>query len=139
MNHFSKLSEPSPVNRRKWPRYEVDWQFQMEGVDGNGRVFWADGTLHDISARGSSGYCFDPPENGTRVVVSIRMPFESDNWIRYIAEIVRIEESEEGTLVALQFVSSRPVFYSQKAQNKAVAHSPEDNLSKLDSKVIVTA
>ena len=71
----------------------------MEGVDRNGHVFWVNGTLHDISARGSSGHCFDPPENGTRVVISIKMPFKGDNWIRYIAEIVRIEESQAGVAI----------------------------------------
>jgi len=111
----------------------------MEGVDKNGRVFWAEGTLHDISARGSSGYCIDPPEHGTRVVVSIRIPFKSDSWIRYIAEIVRIEASQAGTLVALQFISNRPVFYSQEAKNKSIVHSQEESMAKFNLKVILTA
>src|SRR5215216_2849958 len=94
LNSASKTNTPAPGDRRKWRRYEVKWPFQIEGVDRDGHVFWTSGTLHDISARGSSGYCFDPPEIGTRVVVSIKVPIKGEKWIRYLAEIIRAEDGQ---------------------------------------------
>jgi hypothetical protein len=139
LDRVSKLNGPSLADRRKWRRYDVNWPFQIEGVDRDRHVFWADGTLHDISARGSSGYCLDPPETGTRVVVSIKIPFKGDSWIRYLAEIVRLEDSPKGTLVALKFVSNRPVFYTQESRNKSAVRLSDDNLAKFNSNVIARA
>jgi hypothetical protein len=127
LDRISKHSSPSSADRRKWQRYEVNWPFQIEGVDKYGHAFWADGVLHDISARGSSGYCLDPPEAGTRVVISIKMPVKGENWVRYLAEIVRVNDSQPGRFVAVKFESARPVFYTLEAKNKAVAKTSEDN------------
>jgi len=129
VNHVSKFNKSSPNDRRKWQRYEVNWPFQIEGVDRQGHVFWAEGTLHDISARGTSGYCFDPPETGTRVVVSIKFPIKGEKWMRYLAEVVRIEDSLTATFIALKFESNPPVCYTQNARNKTKVKQSEDNIA----------
>jgi hypothetical protein len=134
----SKLNTPSTVDRRKWRRYEVNWPFSIEGIDKNGQAFWANGSLCDISARGSSGYCFDPPDVGTRVVVSIKVPFKGDKWIRYLADIIRVEQAQSRTLIALKFESTRPVFYSRNGK-KTVLKKSKENAAQLRSKSLVTA
>jgi hypothetical protein len=117
----------------------VKWPFQIEGVDRHGHAFWANGVLQDISARGSSGYCFDPPELGTRVMVSIKVPFKGERYIRYLAEIIRVEEGQSRTFIALKFESTRPIFYTQDAKNNAVLNKPDDTKARLVSEMIFTA
>lgn len=119
------------MNRRKWQRYEVNWPFQIEGVDRDGKVFWTDGYLRDISARGSSGHCFCPPDAGTRIVISIRIPFKGEQWMRYLAEIVRVEQDEPGTFIALKFESSHPIFYSRDLKKGDAAEAPASGTAQI--------
>src|SRR5687768_9112634 len=77
-------------DRRRWKRYPVDWPFLITGVTAAGKAFESEGTLFDISARGSLGRCKDPPQEGMRLEIYITIPFGTGKWIKYSARVVRV-------------------------------------------------
>jgi hypothetical protein len=70
-------------------------------------------------------------------VVSIKVPFKGNKWIRYLAEIVRLEEYQPAAFIALRFESTRPVFYTQDAGNQATLNRLETNTMQSILRTIV--
>lgn len=99
--------------RRRMPRYQVDWQFRVKGTDPTGLGFLNTGRLRDISARGAFGYIGRPLAVGVKMEVSIRLPMKDEVWIKYSAEIIRVEQAGSQIGVAFKFDTARPQFYSK--------------------------
>ena len=92
--------------RRRWTRYKVDWPFLVKRIGGN-RVL--KGVLHDVSARGLFGYTGIPIPLGTSVEISIRFPLGQGSWLRYSAEVIRVEGQDARLGIALKLESPRPL------------------------------
>ena len=98
------------MERRRLPRYQVDWPVKLTGRNGEGVRYFGEGVLRDISARGAFLYTDRLSRVGERFDVSIRLPLKSDNWLIYTAEVVRVDCACERTGVAIKFDSSWPAF-----------------------------
>lgn len=97
--------------RRQWPRYKIDWLIRLKGQDPSGAEFIETGLADNISANGAFGYVGRHLPLGTKLEVSIQVPHTlRENWLRYTAEIVRVESSGSGVGLALRFDTSRPAF-----------------------------
>ena len=87
----------------------MDWPFLITGVSAAGEAFESEGTLCNLSARGSFGLCKEPPPEGMRLEIAITLPFGTGKRIRYSAQVVRVERGS-ATAVALMFDTARPIF-----------------------------
>lgn len=98
------------TDRRRWERYNVDWPFFLRGCNPADKTFATVGVLHDISVRGAFGYCADPPQLAMKLEILIRIPLKGEQWMKYSAEVARVETGIHGTSVALIFDSAQPLF-----------------------------
>ena len=98
------------MERRRLPRYQVDWPVKLTGRNGTGVRYFGEGVLKDISARGAFLYTDRLSKVGERIDVSIRLPFKADNWLIYTAEVVRVDRDRSKSGMALKFDSSWPAF-----------------------------
>ena len=87
----------------------MDWPFLMKGVSAAGEAFESEGTLYNLSARGSLGHCKDLPSEGMRLEIQISIPFGTGKRIKYSAQVVRVENGAR-SVVALMFDTARPIF-----------------------------
>ncbi|MFP5261376.1 MAG: PilZ domain-containing protein [Blastocatellia bacterium] len=110
---MSTGSEGNLPDRRRTHRYQVDWPFRVKGTDPSGLGILNTGKLSNISPRGAFGYIGRLLAVGMKVEVSIRLPLKEERWIKYSAEVVRVEQLCSQTSVALKFDTSRPAFYSK--------------------------
>jgi hypothetical protein len=92
-------------------RYQVDWPFRVKGTDPSGLGILNTGVLSNISSRGAFGYIGRALAVGVRMEISIRLPLREERWIKYSAEIVRVEQAGSRIGVAFKFDTSRPAFY----------------------------
>jgi hypothetical protein len=98
------------LERRRLPRYEVDWPVKVTGRNDSGVRYFVDGVLKNISARGAFLYTDRPSQVGERIDISIKLPLKAENWLIYSAEIVRVECACPKTGVGIKFDSSWPAF-----------------------------
>ena len=98
------------LERRRLPRYQVDWPVKLTGRNGAGIRYFGEGVLKDISARGAFFYTDRLSRVGERLDVSIRLPFKPDSWLIYTAEVVRVDSTCARAGVAIKFDSSWPTF-----------------------------
>ncbi|HVG18400.1 MAG TPA: PilZ domain-containing protein [Blastocatellia bacterium] len=110
---LSTGSEGNLPDRRRMHRYQVDWPFRVKGTDPTGLGILNTGKLRDISSRGAFGYIGRLLAVGMKIEVLIRLPLKEERWIKYSAEIVRVEQLGSQTGVGLKFDTSRPMFYSK--------------------------
>jgi hypothetical protein len=92
--------------RRQWPRYKIDWAFRIEGAGESTET----GKVINISARGALLRIARKLDVGTRISLSIRLPSPADAWMRFSAQVVRVEEAPTGVDIALRFDTSQPAF-----------------------------
>jgi hypothetical protein len=93
------------------PRHQVDWPFRMKGTDPTGLGFFNTGRLRDISSRGAYGYTIRPVAVGLRMEVLIRLPVKEERWLKYWAEVIRVEQAGSEIGVAFKFDTAQPMFY----------------------------
>jgi PilZ domain len=110
---LSTGSEGNLPDRRRMHRYQVDWPFRVKGTDPTGLGILNTGKLRDISARGAFGYIGRPLAVGMKMEVLIKLPVKEERWIKYSAEIMRVERIGTQTGVAMKFDTSQPMFYSR--------------------------
>jgi hypothetical protein len=106
-------SEGNLPDRRQMHRYQVDWPFRVKGTDPSGLGILNTGKLRDISTRGAFGYINRLLAVGMKIEVLIKLPLKEERWIKYSAEVIRVEQLGSQTGVALKFDTSRPSFYSK--------------------------
>lgn len=112
MSLDTRRGESMP-DRRQMRRYEVDWPFRVKGTNPSGLGILDTGVLRNISSRGAFGFIGRPLAVGMKIEVLIRLPMNEERWIKYSAEVIRVEQLGPQTGVALRFDTSRPVFYSK--------------------------
>ena len=97
-------------DRRCGRRFEVGWELAVKGKDQGGRDFDEAGHLENLSSGGAYFYFQKRLKAGARIELRIKIPFKNNNWMKYAAQVVRLEQSGEEVGVAVKFNASRPVF-----------------------------
>jgi PilZ domain-containing protein len=100
------------IERRIGKRFDVHWPVRVEGGDGD-QLISGMGTLRNISSGGAS---FELPREPTAPVsagmeldVYIKLPFKKDNWMKYTAKVLRVEDGDR-CAAAVRFEGARPKF-----------------------------
>lgn len=96
------------IERRNGKRFAVNWPIKVESGDGKMTIS-GEGRLLNIS---SGGALFDlpgPVQQGMRLDVYIKLPFKKDNWMKYTAEVLRVEAGDPPR-AAVKFEGPRPSF-----------------------------
>jgi hypothetical protein len=86
----------------------VNWPIKVESGDGKTAIS-GEGRLLNIS---SGGALFDlpgPVQQGMRLDVYIKLPFKKENWMKYTAEVLRVEGGQPPR-AAVKFEGPRPHF-----------------------------
>ena len=96
------------IERRNGKRFAVDWPIKVESGDGNPTIS-GEGRLLNISSGGALIDLPAPVEQGMRLDVYIKLPFKKENWMKYTAEVVRVEAGDP-TRAAVKFEGPRPSF-----------------------------
>jgi hypothetical protein len=96
--------------RRRGRRFQVGWDLAVKGKDSRGRNFEETGSLENLSSGGAYFHFQKRLKPGAKIELRIRVPFKNSNWMKYVAEVVRLERSDAGVGVAVKFDALRPVF-----------------------------
>ena len=96
------------TERRTGKRFVVNWPIKVEGGDGE-RAISGEGRCLNISSGGALFDLAEPVPEGTRLHVYIKLPFKKDNWMRYTAEVLRVEAGPP-CRAAVKFEGPRPSF-----------------------------
>jgi len=99
----------SSVDRRGARRYTLNWLVKVVAGDDADQLEQT-ATLRNLSATGALTVLQTSPSLGERLLVSFRLPFEKESWMRYSATVVRIESQPPRVGVAVRFDKSRPEF-----------------------------
>ena len=98
------------LERRRARRFKVGWEVSVKGTDDFGLSFDETGVLENLSSTGAFFYLTKPLRIGAKLEVSIKVPFRRENWMKYSAEVVRIESSTKRIGIAMKFDTVRPSF-----------------------------
>lgn len=98
------------LERRRARRFRVGWDINVKGTDDAGLSFDEAGVLENLSSTGVFFYLPMPLRIGARLEVSIKVPFRRENWMKYSAEVVRIESGAKRIGIAMRFDTVRPSF-----------------------------
>ena len=101
------------LERRGAKRFKVEWDVNVRGTDSKGASFDEAGALNDLSSNGAFLFLSRPVNVGNTLEVRIRVPFKRENWMKYSAEVVRVEDSTPKFGVAMKFDTTRPTFFSE--------------------------
>lgn len=96
------------IERRRAKRFQVDWQIKIEIRVDSGERFVEMGVLRNISSSGALLSIANPPSEGTALDVYIQLPLEGKKWMKYPAQVIRVEPG----VSAVKFDTARPVFGS---------------------------
>ena len=96
------------IERRTGKRFAVNWPIKVEGRDGK-RVINGEGRLLNLSSGGALFDLAGPVRKGMRLDVYIKLPFKKENWMKYTAEVLRVEGGESRR-AAVKFEGPRPTF-----------------------------
>ncbi len=98
--------------RRTSVRRSLKWQATINGSDCSGASFDEEGIVENLSSTGAFLYLSRKVDIGTKIDLAIRLPFQKENWMKYSAEVVRIENIPEKIGVGVKFDTIRPTFQS---------------------------
>lgn len=104
------------IDRRQWPRYNLDLPIRVEGMDHSGSAFALTGRLRNISAKGALGNLSLMLQVGSQITLAIAFPFARTIWMSFECEVVRTVTSGSGVDTAVKFKGVRPQF-SGKVQD----------------------
>ena len=110
---MSRREETARQERRKARRFNTTWEALIQGTDPSGSIFSETGSLENLSSTGAFIFLTRRFEVGERVDIRIKIPFKRDNWMRYSAEIVRVETDAPRVGVGMRFDTSRPAFVTE--------------------------
>jgi hypothetical protein len=98
--------------RRTSVRRSLKWQATVRGNDSSGTSFGEEGFIENLSSTGAFLYLSRALVVGSKIDLAIRLPFIKENWMKYSAEVVRIESVPQKTGIAIKFDAIRPTFVS---------------------------
>lgn len=94
--------------KRSGKRFEVGWPIKVESKDDDGLN--EEGSLRNISSGGALFSLSKPLVAGTRLEISIKLPSKKENWMKYSAHVLRIENNGAGFMAAVKFEGAKPQF-----------------------------
>lgn len=96
--------------RRSSRRFQVAWELSVKGTDKGGDRFSEVGRLENLSS-GGAFFCLRKRVNlGATLELRIKVPFNKENWMKYSAEVVRVEKADAAVGVAVRFEKAHPIF-----------------------------
>ena len=101
------------LERRRARRFQVNWEVSVKGEDLTGLSFDEAGRLENLSSSGAFIYMTKTPRLGAKLDVWIKVPFKKENWMKYSAEVLRVESVSDRVGVAMKFDSIRPNFVAK--------------------------
>ena len=99
--------------RRMSVRHSLKWQATIEGRDTGGVRFDEEGVIENLSTTGAFFYISRPVQVGTHLNLEIRLPLKKENWMKYSAEVVRVEPANSRIGVGIKFDSVKPEFFTR--------------------------
>ncbi|MEW6211230.1 MAG: PilZ domain-containing protein [Acidobacteriota bacterium] len=105
------IQMPHTVERRSSRRFNVNWDAAVKGATREGATFDEQGSLANISSTGAYLSLTKPPALGAEMELWIRLPMAKDNWMKYPAQVVRVEGVPPRIGVAMRFHTARPSFF----------------------------
>jgi hypothetical protein len=96
--------------RRTSVRRSLKWQATVKGSDSSGTSFGEVGLIENLSSTGAFLYLDRAIAVGSKIDLAIRLPFVKESWMKYSAEVVRIETVPQKTGIAIKFDTVRPTF-----------------------------
>lgn len=90
----------------------MKWQATIKGSDSSGTSFGEEGFIENLSSTGAFLYLNRTMAVGSKIDLAIRLPFIKENWMKYSAEVVRIESVPQKIGIAIKFDTIRPTFIS---------------------------
>ena len=98
--------------RRTSMRRSLKWKATIKGSDSSGASFGEDGLIENLSSTGAFLYLSRTVDVGTKLDLAILLPFQKETWMKYSAEVVRIENIPQKIGVGIKFDTIRPTFIS---------------------------
>ena len=98
--------------RRTSVRRSLKWEATVKGNDSSGTSFGEEGVIENLSSTGAFLYLSRDIAIGSKIDLTIRLPFQKENWMKYSALVVRIETISQKTGVGIKFETIRPTFIS---------------------------
>ena len=95
--------------RRDARRFQVSWDVNVRGTDQTGSGFVEAGTLENLSSLGAFLYLPRLVNLGETLELRINVPFRG-NWMKYAAQVVRLEPESAEAGLALKFDTAAPLF-----------------------------
>lgn len=99
--------------RRGARRFSVGWSVIVKGTDSAGMDFDETGELKNLSSSGAFLYLPRRLNVGATIDVCIKLPFQKENWMKYQAEVVRVEDSQFRVGIGMRFSAVWPTFQSR--------------------------
>ena len=96
------------IEKRNSKRFQVDWPIKVEAKEGE--EFTEEGVLQNISSGGALFLLSKPLAAGTKLRVSIKLPFKKNNWMNYTAYVLRVEDDGQKFAAAVKFEGAKPQF-----------------------------
>src|SRR5262249_16981654 len=99
--------------RRSATRFDVKWNAAIKAKEESGNDIYEDATLENLSSFGAFVFLQNPHAPGEKIRLEIRIPFRRDNWMSYNGEVVRLEQNQNNTGIAVRFDTARPQFFER--------------------------
>lgn len=99
--------------RRNAQRFRVSWDVTVKGTDRSGSGFDEAGTLENLSSLGAFLYIPRFVNLGETLELQIKVPFKRNNWMTYMAKVVRLGVATERAGVGVRFDTAVPIFLSR--------------------------
>jgi PilZ domain-containing protein len=96
------------IERRNGRRFEVDWPIKVEPMGDH--QLSIEGIAQNISSGGALFLLSKPVAAGTKISVSIKLPFKKNNWMKYSASVVRATRNGAAFATAVKFEGAKPMF-----------------------------
>src|SRR5690348_9933465 len=98
------------IERRAAKRFQVDWQILVESDGASGERISNDGTLFNISSSGALLSLTRPLATGANLDVYVKLPLTGPKWMKYPAQVIRVEVGDSAVAAAVRFQTLKPVF-----------------------------
>ena len=89
--------------RRNSIRHGLKWETLVIGNDVSGANFDESGVIENLSSTGAFFYLSKRVPVGSQLDLAIKLPFKKENWMKYSARVVRIEEKSANGDAATEF------------------------------------
>ena len=96
--------------RRGARRFAVGWKATVKGTDNEGIDFDESGEIRNLSSSGAFLYLGRQLKVGSRIDVWIKLPMQKENWMKYQAEVVRVEGDPQMVGIGMHFCEVWPRF-----------------------------